>query len=165
MARSAKKRHQKKKVVPKSHQRMMDKLQESGDFPNLTPVERPEGMVKLSDAISEIIEPYEYVTDTLEAYKKLVTVACLAWNIEITPKLLRTFKIQGAMKEFTGMNFRDKQDFKAIIKELIKRKEFLYPEDERMIVDYEITESKKDFHLQIAYVMRPKEYEKSKKKK
>ena len=127
MARSAKKRHQKKKGGSKPYRQMMDKLQESGDFSDLEQVERPKNMAKLSDAISEIIEPYENVADTFDTYEKLVTVACIAWNIEPTPKLLRSFDINRAVKGFSNMTFRDKQALKAIIKDLIKRKELLYP--------------------------------------
>jgi len=161
MARSAKKRHQKKKNGSKSHQPMMDKLQKNSDFQNHEMVERPEGMVKLSDAISEIIKPFEEFADSFEARKKLVTMACLAWNIELSPRPSRIWDINRALKNLSKMSPQDEQGFKAIINELINRKELLYPNDERLIADYELTESKKDFHLQIAYVMRPEEREKT----
>ncbi len=161
MARSAKKRHQKKKGEKSaSMQRMINELKESDKFKNFRQVERPAGMVKMSDAIAEIIEPYKDMTESLDEYKKLVSIACLAWNIKIMPKHLREFEINKITKGFTGVKLKDKQDFKAIIKTLMERKELLYPEDKRLIVNYEVTESKKGFRLNIAYALRKEEHEK-----
>lgn len=162
MARSAKKRHQKKDTHPTSAQQMMNELQEKSGIQNIKYVERPEGMVSLSDAITEIIEPFREMADTFEAYQKIVAMACIAWNVELTSAFQRRREIRKAMKGFTGMGFRDRQDFKAIIKELVKRKELLYPNDKRMIVKYEVTKRKNDFHIQVAYAIPAKEYEKSK---
>lgn len=164
MARSAKKRHQNRKSKQsESLQRMMGDLQKNGNFKDFKYVDRPEGMMKMSDAISEIMAPFMEFADTLESFKKLVVTACIAWNAANTSPPLREVKIRKAANAFTGMTFRDRQDFKAIIKELIRRKKLLYPDDKRLVVNYEVYEKKRDFHFQVAYMIPAKEYEKASK--
>ena len=164
MPRSAKKRHQKKKTVPKSTQKVMQKIQETEGFENINIVDRPEGMVSLSNAIAKIVDPYKDMTESLDAYKNLIAVACIAWNIETSSSLLQlNAEIEKAAQGFPDMTLRDKRDFKALIKDLIKRKQLLYPEDKRLIVNYEVSETKRDFHLEIAYAMPKEEYEKAEK--
>ena len=45
----------------------------------------PEGEISISDAISKIIAPYRDTAQDYEAFKKLVMVACAAWNAAILP--------------------------------------------------------------------------------
>jgi hypothetical protein len=50
-----------------------------------------------------------------------------------------------------------REDFTAIVKELMKRKNRLYPNVNRMIVQFKVTDRKNDFHIAIASTMENKE--------
>ena len=52
---------------------------------------------------------------------------------------------------------QSREDFTEIVKELMKRKNRLYPNVNRMIVEFKVTERKNDFHIAIASTMEGKE--------
>jgi hypothetical protein len=52
---------------------------------------------------------------------------------------------------------QSREDFTAIVKELMKRKNKLYPNVDRMIVQFKVTNRKNDFHIAIASTMENKE--------
>jgi hypothetical protein len=43
-----------------------------------------------------------------------------------------------------------RQEMSALLVELIERKELLFPENHRMIVNFKVTGTKKNFHIAIA---------------
>jgi hypothetical protein len=52
---------------------------------------------------------------------------------------------------------QSREDFTEIVKEMMKRKNKLYPNVNRMIVEYKVTERRNDFHIAIASTMENKE--------
>ena len=115
----------------------------------------PEGELSISDAISEIIEPYRGVAQGYESFHKLVTVACAAWNATILPADKRESMLADMRNAMPDQQSRE--DFTAIVKELMKRKKMLYPNVNRMIVQFKVTNRKNDFHIAIASTMENKE--------
>ena len=115
----------------------------------------PEGELSISDAISEIIEPYRGVAQGYEAFHKLVTVACAAWNATILPADKRESMLADMRNAMPDQQSRE--DFTAIVKELMKRKKMLYPNVNRMIVQFKVTNRKNDYHIAIASTMENKE--------
>ena len=108
----------------------------------------PEGELSISDAISHIIAPYRNTAPTYDAFEKLVAVACTAWNASIMPATERE-KMLAEMRNLMP-DQESREDFTAIITELMKRKKKLYPKVNRMIVEYKVTNRKNDFHIAIA---------------
>lgn len=115
----------------------------------------PEGEISISDAISKIIAPYRNMAQDYESFHKLVTVACAAWNATILPVEKRESMLADMRKTMPDQQSRE--DFTAIVKELMKRKNRLYPKVNRMIVQFKVTNRKNDFHIAIASTMENKE--------
>ena len=114
----------------------------------------PKGELSLSDAISKIIAPYRQDAPDYDAFDKLVAVACVAWNSTILPDDKR----DGMLADMRA-NMPDKQsreDFMAIVTELMKRKKKLYPNVNRMIVKFKVTDLGNDFHIAIASTLAKK---------
>jgi hypothetical protein len=115
----------------------------------------PEGEISISEAISKIITPYRDMAQDYESFHKLVTVACAAWNATILPVEKRESMLADIRKLMPDQQSRE--DFTAIVKELMKRKNRLFPKVNRMIVQFKVTERRNDFHIAIASTMENKE--------
>jgi|CXWL01.1.fsa_nt_gi hypothetical protein len=128
--------------------------------------------VKLSEALIDICEPYDYDDLSLDAYKKLMTMAALAWNIANQPTDSRHEALLGFIKtmpEFkeeleTDVNqFMVNEDPKAepptsivmlqLVSVLIQRKDELYPNDDRVVMDFKVTETPTDRHLSVSSII------------
>jgi hypothetical protein len=115
----------------------------------------PEGEISISDAISQIIAPYRDAAQDYQSFHKLVTVACAAWNASILPVAERDSMLTDMRQLMPDRQSRE--DFTAIVKELMKRKNRLYPKVNRMIIQFKVTDRGNDFHIAIASTMEKKE--------
>lgn len=111
---------------------------------------------KLSVAIGRLIQPFEHEADSYDSYHTLVGFACAAWNASLVKETERSAMvdefIRSVLKRGAPREVRD--DFRAIILELIERKLKLFPKDTRFIANYELEDlGKGDYHLTIASVM------------
>jgi hypothetical protein len=115
----------------------------------------PEGEISISDAVSKIIAPYRDTAQDYKSFHKLVTIACTAWNASILPAEERESMLADMLKLMPDQQSRE--DFTEIVKELMKRKNWLYPKVNRMIVQFKVTERRNDFHVAIASTLEDKE--------
>ena len=118
----------------------------------------PEGELSISDAISNIIAPYRDTAPDYQAFNKLVMVACTAWNASILPAEKREEMLADMRKTMPDQQSRE--DFTEIVKDLMKRKKKLYPNVDRMIVEFKVTDRGDDFHIAIASTLQKKDDEK-----
>lgn len=141
------KRHKKKSA---SLQRLMQEMQRETETKVHKVLVNPPGEMKMSDAIGELIKPYSELGDTLPAYKNLVSIACVAWNIANLPQEKRFSEIQEALNNLPDMTGELRLDMTGFMAELIARKELLFPDNRRFIVNFKVTETKNDYNLAIA---------------
>jgi hypothetical protein len=102
---------------------------------------------KLSEALVALIEPYRRGVHDLLGYQRLITLAAFAWNLTVLPADQRDAALLDAARE---VNVEDRTMLKAIITEFLGRKLELFPDDHRMIVSYEVTESAGRYHVLVA---------------
>jgi hypothetical protein len=107
------------------------------------------GQISMSDAISQLIEPFREDAPDLEAFRNLVTFACLAWNLCLLPVKEQDAAINKVVATAKGQP-EDALDMLGLITELMDRKRKLFPHVSRMIMDYKVTERGNDFHIAIA---------------
>ena len=112
----------------------------------------PEGELSISDAISKIIAPYRDTAQDYESFHKLVTIACAAWNASILPADKRESMLADMRNLMPDQ--RSREDFTEIVKELMKRKNKLYPKVDRMIVQFKVTDRGNDFHIAVASTLK-----------
>jgi hypothetical protein len=84
-----------------------------------------------------------------------VTIACTAWNASILPVEKRESMLADMRQLMPDQQGRE--DFTAIVKELMKRKNKLYPKVNRMIVQFKVTDRGNDFHIAVASTLEHKE--------
>jgi hypothetical protein len=104
--------------------------------------------VRMSAVLEEFIAPFFHAVEAdREAFDKLLTIAAAAWNIALLPAESRETHTQQLL-ETLPQDVRE--DTRAIIDDLIARKEAHFPEYKRIIVDYEVTDAGDEYQLVVA---------------
>ena len=114
-------------------------------FPNkkVTVDETYDG-VKMSEVLKEFVAPFRNLAETEEAFLKLMATAVTAWNIALFPAKERDAHMHEVLEAFP-QDIR--ADARMIIGELMEWKEEHFSQYKRMIIDYEVTDTGKDYHL------------------
>jgi hypothetical protein len=108
----------------------------------------PKGKISMSDAITQIIEPFADDAPDFRSMQNLVTYACAAWNISVS-----TDDEQSAVNTlFAKLPIKQKErnETLALLHALIERKKKLFPDVTRKIVDFKVTDRGDDFHIAVA---------------
>jgi hypothetical protein len=141
----------------KNHQKELEKLQQKiregplGDkFANM--VTNPKGEVKMSEVLEEFVEPYlEFIHNPIER-ENLFKVAVTAWNLALIPENARQSTIDKFIKK--GLKGNDpliqQQDMREILDELIARKLEFFAKNTRFIIDFQLEDTGKEFHISVA---------------
>lgn len=140
----------------KIHQKALEELQQKvqkgslGDkFAGM--VTNPKGEVKMSEVLEEFVEPYLDFAQNRNQREKLFSIAVIAWNLAIMPENERQPMIDQLIK--VGLKGNDplaQQDTREIIDELIARKQKFFAKNKRYIVDFQLQDTGKQFHLSVA---------------
>ena len=122
---------------------------------NMGNVKVIETELKMSELLIDFMQPYLEAAETLEQYRSLVGMAAIAWNIASLPPPMRPEMLQN-LEEF--MPSTSSGAFQEIIDELIKRKETYFADVDRLIIQYDVTETDDGgWHLAIASNMAEEE--------
>ncbi len=100
--------------------------------------------VKLSEALIKISEPFHYENLDLTGYRNLTMMAMAAWNIANQPEEKRDEQILGFIKVLP-----EEQVAMQMFTTLIKRKLELYPNDNRIVKDFKLTEATTEWRLSV----------------
>ncbi len=109
----------------------------------------PKGEISMSDAISQLIEPYKDDAPDYNSFNNLVTFACIAWNTSVLPETQRNEAL-GKMVDVIPGRMEDRFDTLALVTELMERKRKLFPNVTRMIMEYKVTDQGNSFHIAVA---------------
>jgi hypothetical protein len=107
----------------------------------------PRGDKKMSQVLIEFIEPYADNADSDESFKKLLTIAIIAWNASLLPLKERQDLID---QTITILQPELRQDMKGILEGMIQRKETHFAHIRRMIMDYEVEMTPGGWHVIVA---------------
>jgi len=103
--------------------------------------------VKMSEVLEAFIAPYMEFTETEESFKKLVTIAVIAWNAALLPRNAQTKAIDDVL---TALPPETQADARSIIGDLMRRKRKYFGKNRRALIDFEIIDTKEGFHLTVA---------------
>lgn len=145
-----KRRRRKRKSKRGEFERLKAKL-ERGPFRGEKLVIAPSGRVKMSEVLADFVEPYMDSVDTEEAYRKLLTLAVMAWNASFLPEEEQQEMIDRVLE--AGIPAGDDElraGLKGIVNMLIARKRAYFSEYTRWIIDFEVTDTGKGYHLTVA---------------
>ncbi len=104
------------------------------------------GAAKMSEVLLEFVEPYMESAPTEDALRKLLTLAIVAWNAALIPPAEREALIR---KTEDGLPPDMRSDFRAILEPMILRKQQLFSDNRRAIIEYELTMRPAGPYLQV----------------
>ncbi len=139
-----------------THDQALDQLQqkiqnsELGEkFAGL--VKNPKGEVKMSEVLENFVDPYLGAVQNSQQRQKLFTLAVFAWNVAILPIAQQERIIETMLKEsLPGADFTVRQDTRQLLDSLIARKQSLFADNQRYIVDFQLQGQDQKFHLSVA---------------
>jgi hypothetical protein len=143
MKASRKRRQKRRKRKQKAAKTLQQRMRRHFRNQKVTIMEAQDG-VKMSEVLEEFIAPYHLVAHTEDQYSKLLTMAVTAWNVALFPVQERKAHIEEVLE---AVPEQVRADGRAIINELIERKDRYFSEYRRMIMDYEVTDTGDSYHL------------------
>jgi hypothetical protein len=114
-------------------------------------VTNPEGEVKMSEVLEKFVEPYLDTAKSSSDRRSLIGIAVTAWNLALMPENER----QSFIDKFIVEMFNQKdthiiQDIREILDEMVARKLEFFPDVKRLIVEFQLQETRNKFHLSVA---------------
>ena len=107
---------------------------------------RPKEDLRLSERLVDLIAPFLGEHLIRERYEALIGTAATAWNLALLPEPERPDVLRQALR---NARTREVQAHSELIVKLMQRKEALFPDDDRAIVHWEISESGDQDHLSV----------------
>ena len=153
------KRNRRKKQSPA--QDMVNEMREEGRLQNQKALVNPEGEAKMSGMITELIAPYHAMAINYASYHNLVATACIAWNTANLPEDQWLVNISEALNGLPNLTNELHLEMTRLVLELVKRKVTLFPDNRRIIVNFKINETKDNYHLGIASIVKAEKNENS----
>lgn len=112
-------------------------------------------MPKISGAILDLAKDRLDLARNKSQRKTSITAACTAWNIAVlVPEDHHYEEINNFFK--TEVDDTEVQAlFTRIMLSMIEKKKWLHPDDQRVVVNYEIVDTKKYFSINVAAMLPP----------
>ena len=131
----------------KGRKRLLNKMQNE----NIILHEAPDSMLKISDAIIQLAKDMLDSAKNKSERKTAIIAACVAWNIEALATDEDSLKNELNLFFATCVEDEKDQDgFTQIILSMIAKKKLLFPDEMRLVEDFEIIDTKSYFSVNVA---------------
>ncbi len=149
--RSLQKKRRERERAKSAIQRSQDNLIAKAKSKSANVVVSPSNATKMSEVIMEFAEPYLERATTMEDQKKALTMAIAMWNLSMLPKEKRAEEIEKLLGKLGGPEADPREDAesKKLIQFFMDRKEKLFPDIERLILNYDMVETPQGVHLNV----------------
>lgn len=105
-------------------------------FGDVAIIRDPLGQVKMSEVLTEFIEPYSHTWRNEDELRKLLSIALVAWNASLVPPA----EGEQLLRETTKTIPPDaRRDYLSIVAEMMQRKLTHFAGNTRFIIDYHLT--------------------------
>jgi hypothetical protein len=105
---------------------------------------------KLSAVILEYAEPLINVADESELEERAIRMSITLWNASLLPKQKALETIEPALDDMANGDQLLKSEFYMTFEMMYNRKQSLFSNDKRFIVDYTLEENDESFNLRVA---------------
>jgi len=154
-----------KKAINDSQERLLLKAKQRANNPELEVLQASPKIEKMSEIIIDFAQPLLDVAENTQSQKQAITTAILGWNLALFPKEEQPDQLNEIKKMLNPSTNSDQlaNEASEILNFLVSRKDSLYPEINRMIVDYELIDTPQGFHLNVVsnIVKNDEQYKKS----
>jgi hypothetical protein len=107
---------------------------------------------KMSEVLWEFLASYTPLAPDREAMEKLLAMASAAWNVALFPGGERAQRLRELS---TTLPAEARTDFLALMREMVARKERDFAQYTRYILNYELTERRARYHLNVLSTLLP----------
>jgi hypothetical protein len=143
-----------------SQGKALAKLQErmrSEQGSNVSMVATDPKTVKISTALKDLVEPYEPFCHNQDDMENLIRIGMWTWNLTVIPakktKVLREKLLEFIILALSHTNIAAAE---ILLDQLLARKAELYPDDQRLITDFQLEYVAKGYyHISAAWGMPP----------
>lgn len=132
----------------KASERLEQRVRQ-GPFRNAQFIHGPAG-AKMSDALTDLVEPYADMAEGKEAYSKLLHLGMIAWNTTLFPEAEQARMIQQLLDTMPGAGQEMTAGLRQMIADLMMRKKALYPDNRRMMVSLDLIDTGNGYRLTVA---------------
>ena len=127
------------------------------------------GGIKLSAALIELCEPFEPENLSTKEFDNLIALAAVAWNIAVLPEEERLEKLTAFVDEMPEMRQELENEIDTVLRDdskdtdfapattmlhfvgaMIQRKDELFPNDNRLILEFNVKDSPEGPHLSVS---------------
>jgi len=131
--------------------RLLQPLHDAG-WDNYTVLHHLPQTAKMSEVLWEFLAPYTPLAPDREAMEKLLALAIAAWNVTLFPEGERAQRLRELS---TTLPAEARTDFLALIREMVARKARYFAQNTRYILNYELTEGRERYHLNVLSALLP----------
>lgn len=147
--------HQKQdyeQAAASSFKRLQEKVKKSsGAEVSQNMVSNPTGIAKMSEILEKFIDPYKETTQDFAEVECLLSMAVIAWNIALLPKVKRKDAIEHMLSEIaSGPDQEIREDLQNLFDELIERKDNYFSAHDRFISNFDLKERGSGYFLSVA---------------
>jgi hypothetical protein len=154
--RKAQKPRVQQRSQPSSQEALFKRIQSSEYFKNAEVILNDDRLEKMSDVIHRFAEPLKDENGDVPA--NMLHFAILVWNASLLPKDEREEAFREIIKALPGKERGVREGALLAIGMLLERKEKYFSDNKRIIIDYDITETKDMLNLNIVSTV-PKGYD------
>ncbi|MFN8439866.1 MAG: hypothetical protein U0175_03805 [Caldilineaceae bacterium] len=124
---------------------MQQQIQANEHLSGLKVVRNQMGSTPMSQLLGKVIQPFIQDAENRDQVLMLAQMGVVAWNISLLSEEERADEL-GKMREVMK---EGSDDFEKLIQELMERKQELYPNVKRKLLDVNVREEGSRFHLTV----------------
>jgi hypothetical protein len=145
--KSKRRRHRKK---PERLERLQRKIAQ-GPYKDYEILPPSEDVEKMSVILKKFVEPYIEFTDSEESYRKLITLAVMAWNASLLPeedgkRMIDDIFGKGLPKGETELI----AGLREIVDALVERKKAYFSKVRRQIIEFDVIDLGDQYYISVA---------------
>lgn len=106
---------------------------------------------KLSEVLLEFAEPLTATAHTEEDFREDIELALLVWNLSLLPAEERSSFLEEAIHPSSGPRASLPPKVEPVVQMLLARKQAMFPDDNRFVVDHQLSGGPRNADLVVAY--------------
>lgn len=119
-------------------------------------IQNPKGQVKMSEVLEDFIKPYLEEIDSYAQKQQFIELAVVAWNLAILPEEARQAMREQLQSSLDQRGLPEDREFvDSLLDELMERKVQYFPNNRRLIMEFQFEDAGDQYHLSVASMQAP----------
>ena len=153
--RLARKRKVQRRTPSSGQQVLLKRVRASQHFHNTQVMVNPAGTAKMSEVILRFAEPFKDHDGLVP--RAMIEIAVIMWNASFMPSDMQRKAVEDIVNVFPRDDSEARREMLQTVHMLVERKKQYFSDNQRMIMDYHITESAHGINLDVVSTV-PEEY-------